>query len=268
MAEKPMIFISCGQVTEDEKKLGAQVCKLVEELTPCKGYFAENQSSLEGLTKNILEALNQCAGLIVIMHPRGTVTFPTGHQQVRGSVWIEQEIAIAAFLTQVLGRNLRVAAYIHRDIAREGMRDKLQLNPTPFQTSEDVLQSLRQTLRAWGDLSSSSTSPLQIFVGYEKVKITSEQHDYQLVVTVTNSGSTRIDDYQVDVLFPEAFLNPYTTYALEVPSRRTSTHRLLRTTRQLRGESIYPDDSLKVMTIPYFMNNEILIHKTDLVSQR
>src|SRR6266849_3328219 len=101
-SEKPIIFVSCGQVTDQERELGRSVCKLVEELTSYSPYFAESQTSLEGLTKNILGALDRAAGLIAIMHPRGSVTFPGGHTQTRASVWIEQEIAIAAFMTQVL----------------------------------------------------------------------------------------------------------------------------------------------------------------------
>ena len=104
---------------------------------------------LEDLTKNILGTLNRCAGFIVIMHPRGTVSSPNGLHHTRASVWIEQEIAIAAFLTQVFGRNLRVVAYIHRDIALEGMRDKLHLNPIPFKTNDEVLGHLRQILPEW-----------------------------------------------------------------------------------------------------------------------
>jgi hypothetical protein len=46
---RPLIFVSCGQVTEEEKKLGAEVCKLIEELTPYEPYFAENQATLQGV---------------------------------------------------------------------------------------------------------------------------------------------------------------------------------------------------------------------------
>lgn len=138
MVDKPTILIACGQFTDDERNLGKAVCKLVEEPTPCEAYFAENQTSLEGLTKNTLGALDRCAGLMMIMHPRGRVTFPDGKQLTRASVWIEQEVGIAAFLSQILNRDLRIAAYIHVDIAREGMRDKLHLNPKPFTRDEDV----------------------------------------------------------------------------------------------------------------------------------
>jgi hypothetical protein len=144
-----VVFISCGQVTERERNLGKAVAELVRELTPYEAYFAENQSSLEALTSNVLEALNNSVGLIAIMHPRGAVTF-NGHPPcTRASVWIEQEIAIAAFMVQVLGRPLRVAAYIHKDIAREGMRMELQLNPVLFRRDDEVLAHLRQILPAW-----------------------------------------------------------------------------------------------------------------------
>src|ERR1700687_6060158 len=95
MRKAGLIFVSCGQVTEEEKALGKQVCDLVRELTPHEPSFAENEKSLEALTKNILASLDEAVGLIAIMHPRGVVTFPDKHQEIRASVWIEQEIAIA-----------------------------------------------------------------------------------------------------------------------------------------------------------------------------
>ena len=122
-----VVFVSCGQVTEQERRLGDGVCGLIRELTPHDPYFADRQSSLEGLTKNILGALDRAIGMIAIMHPRGTVTFndATGlKEQTRASVWIEQEIAIAAYMTQVLKQPINVAAFIHTDIWREGMRDR------------------------------------------------------------------------------------------------------------------------------------------------
>jgi hypothetical protein len=144
-----VVFISCGQVTERERNLGKAVAELVRELTPYEPYFAENKSSLEALTRNVLEALNNSVGLIAIMHPRGAVTFNGNPPCTRASVWIEQEIAIAAFMVQVLGRPLCVAAYIHKDIAREGMRMELQLNPVSFRRDDEVLAHLRQILPAW-----------------------------------------------------------------------------------------------------------------------
>ena len=143
------VFISCGQASEEERSLGRAIARLVEDLTPFKAYLAQNQSSLEGLTENILGALNDCVGIIVVMHPRGRVKGLQGAQFTRGSIWIEQEIAIAAFLTQVLHKRMKVAAFIHKDVQREGMRDELQLNPTLFESNEHILMNLLEILSRW-----------------------------------------------------------------------------------------------------------------------
>jgi hypothetical protein len=124
-------------------------------MTPHEPYFAENQNSLEALTKNILCSLDDAVGLIAIMHPRGAVTFPDNHQEFRASVWIEQEIAIAAYITQILGRPLKIAPYIHRSIRREGMRDQLLLNAVAFTQDSEVLSHLRDVLPIWKDLPAS-----------------------------------------------------------------------------------------------------------------
>jgi hypothetical protein len=150
---KGLVFISCGQVTVAEKQLGKDVCALVERLTPHIGYFAENQGSLEALTKYILANLDEAIGLIAIMHPRGTVAYTdeTGeqHQHVRASVWIEQEIAVAAYITQLLGRDINVLCYAHRDIKREGIRENLPLNPIPFTDNEEIIRDLTVRLPSW-----------------------------------------------------------------------------------------------------------------------
>src|SRR5258708_15126463 len=153
--KKGLIFISCGQVTAEEKTLGKQVCALVKDLTPHEPYFAENQNSLEGLTQNILGSLDDSVGLITIMHPRGIVTFPDNRQDIRASVWIEQEIAIAAYITQILKRQLKIASYIHHSIRREGMRDQLLLNAILFTAAAEVLTHLRDILPTWKDLPAS-----------------------------------------------------------------------------------------------------------------
>ncbi len=168
--KKGLIFISCGQVTAEEKALGKQVCALVKDLTPHEPYFAENQNSLEGLTQNILGSLDNSVGLIAIMHPRGMVTFPDNRQDIRASVWIEQEIAIAAYITQILKRQLKIASYIHHSIRREGMRDQLLLNAVLFTDAAEILTHLRDILPTWKDLPTSlkMTAPPKVRVALKR----------------------------------------------------------------------------------------------------
>ena len=219
MTEKPIVFVSCGQITKEEKELGRAVCQFVTEHTSYEPYFAENQTSLDGLTKNILGALDRCVGLIVIMHPRGTVTFPEGQHITRGSIWIEQEIAIAAFLTQVLGRDLQVASYIHTDIHREGMRDKLQLNPIAFRDHSEVLENLRGKLPGWKDISApvqSATSPkLKVVLEYGTVS--------NFLFDITNNGDEEIISEEIKLQHREIELTdpltPDTPNLWKVPPR-------------------------------------------------
>lgn len=150
-----LIFVSCGQHLPHEKQLGADICALIRELTPHQPYFAEYQNSLDAFTRNILGALDDAVALVAVMHPRGVVSFPDGQIEIRASVWIEQEIAMASYITQILRRPLKVAPYIHQDIRREGMREQLQLNAFKFKEDSEVLEHLRTVLPGWKDLPSS-----------------------------------------------------------------------------------------------------------------
>jgi hypothetical protein len=140
------VFISCGQSTDQERELGQKVCALVGKLTPFEGYFAQNQSSLESLTANILHRLYESVGLIVIMHHRGKIE---GWEINRASVWVEQEVAIAAFMEEVLGRRLHAVLFVEEGVSLEGLRKYIIFNATSFKTEEDVLEKLQKTLPTW-----------------------------------------------------------------------------------------------------------------------
>jgi hypothetical protein len=134
-----LVFISCGQYTQEEIALGEALARVVtERLAPFKGYFAQVQTSLDGLSRNIFGAINQCAGFVAVMHHRGTVSTLNG-VHVRASPWIEQELAIAAFLTQAQQRSLAVVGYVQKGIKREGVREQLHLNPIEFSESAEVI---------------------------------------------------------------------------------------------------------------------------------
>lgn len=149
--QQPIVFISCGQYYQQEKDLGQQLLTAVNHTPPLRGYFAEYQTSLSNLSKHIFEALDQCVAIVTVMHHRGTVT-TQNQEHLRASVWIEQEIAIAAFLTERLGRKIEIAAYIQKGIHREGLRAQLILNPIEFDTEEQVLKHFQTLLPAWKTL--------------------------------------------------------------------------------------------------------------------
>ena len=144
--QRKTVFISCGQYTPEEKQLGKQVCELVVKHTPFEDYFADNQVTLKALFENVLRRLHESVGLIVIMHHRGEIA---GRGTNRASVWIEQEIAMAAMMEQILGRPLHVVVFTQPGIAREGIRQQLQLNVVEFNTAEEVTARLNEILPRW-----------------------------------------------------------------------------------------------------------------------
>ncbi len=100
MKPRGIVFVSCGQRTVEEKALGSKICELINATENLNGYFAQDESTLEGLTGNIFMRLDKCVALITVMHRRGRVAVPGMPAFDRASVFVEQEIGIAAFLKQ------------------------------------------------------------------------------------------------------------------------------------------------------------------------
>jgi len=206
MPEKPVVFISCGQCTPDEIALGAEVERFIREETPYEPYFAEQQNSLDDLVTNVLSALRRAAAFIGIMHHRGTIVTPSGDTITRGSVWIEQELAICTFAKHVLDRQIEVALYLQRGISREGIRSQLRIKPIEFDTASDVLADLRRQVVQW-EMQTVSIAPLialwewKLLPGY-----TGQRHEYKFSVQLYNNSTTLIDQWKVELWFPSLFI--------------------------------------------------------------
>jgi hypothetical protein len=183
--QRKTVFISCGQYTDEERELGKRACELVKECTPFEGYFAQNQTTLKALSENVLSRLYESVGLIVIMHDRGKVE---GRNVIRASVWIEQEIAMATMMEQVLKRPLHVALFIQHGIAIEGIRQQIQLNAIEFMTNDEVIARLREILPDW-------TKPL--YVGDEERR---KIADSVMLTVKTNNGHRQNYTIQVENL--------------------------------------------------------------------
>jgi hypothetical protein len=257
MSDQPILFISCGQVTVDEKQLGKDIVRLVAELTPFTPYFAEEVSSLDGLTNSILRALEAAGGFIAVMHPRGEVATPLGNH-IRASVWVEQEIAIAAHLVHVHNKKIHVQAYVHRDIHLEGIREQLHLNPVRFSTSQEVLDDLRHKLPTWSVLDGGH---LEVRIVPSFSAFRDGVAECQIAVVLRNRGSVTIADYHVDLEVPLKLLEGNTTvYLHEVQQRRTETHRFFRfPAPDGKVAPVYPDDERRACTVPFYVDRQRLL---------
>jgi hypothetical protein len=212
---KQSIFISCGQFTEAEKRLGKEIAVMVKKLTGLEPFFAEEVQDLNGLDSNILNALRECVAFITVLHPRGVITRPDKSVLVRASVWIEQEIAIATYIQRVEKPQLPIIAFKHVSVGREGIRDLLQLNPIEFTDEAEVLAALPARLEKW-----KSLKPSGIEIKLESSPQTQSQDGHvirRLEVTLVNDTNERITQYDCEIRLPAGILKHWgATYITEV----------------------------------------------------
>jgi hypothetical protein len=257
MSDKALVFVSCGQYTKEERDLGRAVCTLVDGVPGLEAYFAENQSSFEGLSKNIFGALEKAAGFVAIMHKRGEVATPKGKHD-RASVWIEQEIAIVSYLQATRpGDAIRVAAYAEKGIHREGVRDTIILNPTEFETNDQVLADLRAKLGSWNLRPYKPREPkVHIDLGYEKdPSSTGLLHSYRTKIIMRNDSAVQIANFTAELRFPRQYALPIRVLSEVLDRPRSDPYRVFR--QQTTNQVLLPEDSVRILGIGYQMNDDL-----------
>jgi len=137
------------------------------------------------------------------MHPRGTIVRPDESRHTRASVWIEQEIAIAAYIRTIEERDLPVIAFQHESVGREGMRDLIQLNPRKFKDEAEVLDALPGLLLQWKMLSPTG---IRLDLESEKIGMQQEHHIRRLNVYLVNDTSKRITKFDATIQVPSGIL--------------------------------------------------------------
>jgi hypothetical protein len=233
---KPHIFVSCGQRTKEEKLLGEAICQTIRDHGVFDCFFAEAQHNLNGLHENILDALAKSDGFITAMHRRGNVNYgPDKHEPLdRASVWIEQEIAIAAYIQRTTKNDLLTAAYIEKGIGREGLRELLHLNPFEFTSNEEVIADIKERLKTWFKSSANDNFgelELEVFPGYEsgiRVK--------HLTPILINKGS-RANEYSCTLEIPIVLLSHMGGSIVGEQQRGKPGFRTFVMTEEARGKS-------------------------------
>jgi len=135
---KARIFISCGQQNDREKDIGL-ACKDYFERRGFVAYFAEEVHSLESITENIFTHLRNSEYFVFIDFCREKLP----DNKCRGSVFVNQEIAIAAF------RNIETIGFHELGVSREGVIEYLITHPIYFSDKEESLKKLEQNTKEW-----------------------------------------------------------------------------------------------------------------------
>jgi hypothetical protein len=135
---KDLVFIACGQSTSREKNLGTEVSALLRRYN-IPSFLAETANDLESLNSHIFKNLSDCTGFIAILHRR-----PEGRYDT--SVWINQEVAIAAYLRS-LGKTIPSLVLYEEGTAVEGLIRYTIANPPTFKSDEEALSKIEEWIK-------------------------------------------------------------------------------------------------------------------------
>jgi hypothetical protein len=145
------VFISCGQKYNREKELGFKIEALFKE-RGFETFFAEEAHSPESLTEHIFDFIRESEYFVFVDFARESLA----ESEYRGSVFVNQEIAIATFL------KIPGIGFVERGVRREGIINYQIYNPIPFIHPEEVLEKLAVLSNAW-DI--DSVNELNLTVG-------------------------------------------------------------------------------------------------------
>jgi hypothetical protein len=245
---KPWVFVSCGQRTDEEKQLGSHICQLVEATGLFRPFFADMQHSLNGLQDNIMQALTDAVGFIAVMHPRGDVFVPGRTEPLitRASVWVEQEIAIAAYIDRQRKKRLMTAVYRHQSVGREGMRELLHLNPIPYTTPDEILTHLQERLSMWR-VNESIDDDGELFMKAAPVYHPSGGRTVAMSVHFRNDGD-RADQYSCAMQIPVSVMRNAGMQYLSVPSDDPRYMKLVFTEAHRNGQPVLNDTTMDFMS--------------------
>ena len=146
MADR-LIFVSCGQLRPEEKRLGERIKVEIDATPGFKAYFADTVQDLSGLSAHIFQALRRASGAVIVLHPRGEIRAADGHVLgIRSSVWINQEVALLAYRQFFESRAIPVLAFRDPSVALEGAMTAFIINPKPSVDEDTVLADVRRWL--------------------------------------------------------------------------------------------------------------------------
>jgi len=237
----------------EEIRLGKELYSIVHSDGRYEPYFAENQSSLDGVTQNILFKLTNAAAFVAVLHPRGDVHVPDSsaaggmRQFHRASVWIEQEIAVLAAQSQAQGRNIPVQVYSKRGVVREGLRSYVMTNPVEFNHEAEVIEHFRTLLPTWA--LSVRAKGVCILPVITRVVDDRDPTFFTLRLALRNVGDERATDGRLGITFPLKFIR-HSHIAAE--KRRTNSHIEFEMSRdwfagQKLFDQLYPGDTTRVL---------------------
>jgi len=138
------VFISCGQATDEERNLASDLRHWFgsQGFDP---YVAIQAQSIQDVNSGIIAELRKADYYVFVDFPREGFVTHDGKQVRRGSLFTNQELAIA----YILGFD-KVLFFQHKDIVLEGLLRYMAANATKFEQSSDIVDLVRNAVAARG----------------------------------------------------------------------------------------------------------------------
>lgn len=196
-----LIFVSCGQQTDDEKKLGTAVKQLIDSKSGYKAYFAEYVQNLDGLSKNVFDGLRRCSGLISFLHERGFVKQGEEEWGYRSSAWVNQEIAILAYRKQFEGIEIPILIFKDDRVRLEGAMTSLIVNPRPMKSELATLTEIDSWINATHFPSNNSASDDRFLSKWQKLSPVS----IQVLCALLDEGEINVKETAIRICLREKY---------------------------------------------------------------
>ena len=110
-----LIFVSCGQLRAEERRLGQRIKSEIDATPGFKAYFADAVQDLSGLSAHILNALRRSSGAVIALHPRGEVRGDDG----RDALHADDRSILAALIAEG-GHDIKEQSVRRRLISEHG----------------------------------------------------------------------------------------------------------------------------------------------------
>ena len=168
---------------------------------------------------------------------------------------------------------MQVRAYVHDSIRREGLRDKLHLNPMLFHDDAEILNDLELFLPGWRTLAErppKEALSLKANVRYHRVATPGggEDERYMLMVGVENDGEQDATDFRLDVEFPANFVDESGHIARKNTSKPgIALFQVYNKDRHI--EHLYPGDQIPdVLTFHYAIRGKVKRENPELLNEK
>lgn len=172
------VFISCGQRSDEEKKVGLEIEKHFTD-RGFETYFAEKVHSPDALTANIFRFLSESEFFVWIDFKRDRLK----NEDYRGSLFVNQELAIATFLA------LPGLGFTEKGVRREGIADYQIFNAVSFEDSSEIVSIIERETEKW-----DKDSVNELTIGYDP-SATSRG-----ITIINKEGQPKGDFYKLEIL--------------------------------------------------------------------